>query len=55
MAGFDPVSLMKPLMPIPAQTVEALQKAMWDALAQSTAAMSGAEQQPGKGESRKKG
>ena len=30
-AGFDALSLMKPLLPVPLPAMEALQKAFWDA------------------------
>ncbi len=34
-AGFDPVSLMKPLFPAQMQSLEMLQKTFWDSLAKA--------------------
>ena len=34
-AGFDPVSLMKPLFPAQMQSLEILQKAFWDGLSKA--------------------
>ncbi len=34
-AGFDATTLMKPLLPVQMQSMEALQKAFWDAFTQA--------------------
>jgi len=34
-AGFDALSLMRPLLPVQLQSMEALQKAFWDAFIQA--------------------
>lgn len=35
-AGFDPMSLMKPFLPANVQSLEGMQKAFWDAMKSAT-------------------